>query len=44
MDDIKELAEGRHESSIDLEEKSTAVEENNNCTGTLSRKSSRCDG
>jgi len=43
MDDIKELAEGRHESSVDLEEKNATLEENNNCTGTASHKSSRCN-
>jgi hypothetical protein len=43
MDDIKELSEGRCESHIDSEELSTTLEENNNCAGTISRKSSSCD-
>ncbi|KDR22682.1 Lymphoid-restricted membrane protein [Zootermopsis nevadensis] len=44
MDDIEEVVDGRRESSVDLEEQSTTLEENNNCTSTVSRKSSRCDG
>jgi hypothetical protein len=43
MDDIKELSEGGCESRMDSEELSTTLEENNNCTGTISRKSSSCD-
>lgn len=43
MDDIKEMSEGRCESPIDSEEPSTTLEENNNCTGTTSHKSSSYD-
>ncbi|PNF37684.1 hypothetical protein B7P43_G11995 [Cryptotermes secundus] len=43
MDDIKELSEGRCESPVDSKEPSTTLEENNNCTGTTSHKSSSCD-
>jgi hypothetical protein len=43
MDDIKELSEGRYESPIDSEEQNTILEENNNCSGTASHKSSGCD-
>jgi hypothetical protein len=41
MDGIKELAEGSCDDSVNSDEKSTIVEENNNCTGI--HKLSHCD-